>query len=123
MRGERGQSTVELALCLPLVCMLMAVVVQVGGLAVDHVRLWHAAREAGRVAAVDGDPEAIRQAATAAGLEPIDVRVTPATPDRTLGAPVVVRVSHRPIVNVPLLGRVFDDVTFEADASFRIETP
>jgi Flp pilus assembly protein TadG len=52
-RRERGQATVELALILPVVALILAALVQTGMVVVDHVRLWHAAREAARAAVVD----------------------------------------------------------------------
>ena len=50
---DRGQSTVEVALLLPFVALLLLAVVQVGLVARDQVLVVHAAREAARAAAVD----------------------------------------------------------------------
>ena len=121
--GERGQSTVELALCLPFVALLVTILLQVGMIAVDHVRLWHGAREAARVAAVDPDPEAIRAAALRSGVSPIEVRTDPAAEERAQGAPVEITLEHSPIVRVPLIGPLFRGVVLRAAATMRIETP
>ena len=51
-RGERGQATVELALCLPMLCLLLLGVVQVAVVVRDHLAVQVAAREAARAAAV-----------------------------------------------------------------------
>ncbi len=120
---QRGQSTVELALCLPLVAIVLAVIVQVGLVARDHVKVWHAAREAARVAAVDPDEDAITQAAESAGLSPITVAVEPDVTYRRQGEPVTVRVEHSPSLRVPVIGRLFEDLTLDAEASMRIEQP
>lgn len=122
-RGETGQSTVELALCLPLVAIVLAVVVQVGVVARDHVRVWHAAREAARVAAVDADEAAVIEAAESVGLESITVSIDPARIDRRQGEPVTVRVEYPPSIRVPVVGRLFEDLTLDAEASMRIEQP
>lgn len=120
---QSGQSTLELALCLPLVAILLAVVVQVGVIARDHVRVWHAAREGARVAAVDPDSDAIAAAAESSGLEPIKVTVEPDVIERRQGEPVTVRVAYSPSLRVPVIGRWFEDLTLDADATMRIEQP
>lgn len=120
---QDGQSTVELALCLPLVAIILALVVQVGVIARDHVKVWHAAREAVRVAAVDADHGAAVEAAERVGLRPISVAVEPARIDRRQGEPVTVRVEYPPTIRVPIIGRLFADLTLDAEASMRIEQP
>jgi hypothetical protein len=122
-RDETGQSTVELALCLPLVAIVLAVVVQVGVVARDHVKVWHAAREAARVAAVDADEASVTEAAESVGLKPITVSIEPARIDRRQGEPVTVRVEYPPSIRVPVVGRLFEDLTLDAEASMRIEQP
>jgi Flp pilus assembly protein TadG len=122
-RDETGQSTVELALCLPLVAIVLAMVVQVGVVARDHVRVWHAAREAARVAAVDADEASVTEAAESVGLRPITVSVEPDRIDRRQGEPVTVRVEYPPSIRVPVIGRLFEDLTLDAEASMRIEQP
>lgn len=122
-RSQRGQSTVEFALCLPLVAVLVVLLVKVGTVAVDQSRLWHAAREGARVAAVDADEAAIRAAAESSGLSPLDVDIEPAALDRAMGGPVTVTVGHSPGGSVPLLGALLDDLKLTATATMRIETP
>ncbi|MBW3594167.1 MAG: pilus assembly protein [Actinobacteria bacterium] len=122
-RDERGQSTVELALCLPIVVIVLAVLVQVGVIAIDHVKVWHAAREAARIAAVDPDVEAIERAAGGVGLRDIDVSVEPEGLYRRQGEPVTVVVSYSPSTSVPIIGSLFDGLTLDAEASMRIEQP
>ena len=58
-----GQATVEAALVLPFIVMLLLAVVQVGLLARDQVLVTHAAREAARAAAVNPDRGAVVDAA------------------------------------------------------------
>ena len=122
-RDERGQSTVELALCLPVVVVVLAIVVQVGIVALDHVRVWHAAREGVRVAAVDPDSDSIRAAAESSGLEPLEVSVEPDELYRRQGEPVSVRVQYAPATRIPLIGVLFEDLTLDAEATMRVEQP
>ncbi len=120
-RGERGQATVELALVLPLVVILLAGVVQLALVARDDNLVAHAAREAVRAAAVDDDPAAPRRAAEAAGpllAERLDVR----TSERgEPGSTVTVVVTYSSPVRLPLIGPLVDDVDLEARATMRVE--
>ena len=77
-RRERGQATVELALGLPVVLLGVLLVVQVGLVVADQVRVVHAAREGVRVAAVD--ERSVRGPAGRAGARPGSV--PPAPPRR-----------------------------------------
>ena len=123
VQAERGQATVELALCLPLVALVLAVVAQVGLLAADQVRLWHAAREAARVAVVDPDADAIEAAAGLAGLAGVDVTVSPGTAGRVQGEPLAVTLRYAPQGRVPVLGALLGALELEARAVMRIEQP
>lgn len=122
-RNEDGQSTVEVALCLPIVVIVLAAVVQVGLVAIDHVRLWHAAREAARVAAVDSDAAEIRRAAEQGGLQPLEIEIAPEDLYRRQGEPVTVMVSYAPSTRVPVIGAMVDGFRLTAAASMRIEEP
>ena len=117
-----GQATVELALALPMVALLLAVLVEVGALARDHALVWHAAREAGRVAAVDPEEEPVEEAASRSGLSPISVEIDTPLEERIAGRPIVVTVSYRHVGSVPVLGDLFEK-EINASASMRIEHP
>jgi Flp pilus assembly protein TadG len=118
---DRGQATVEVALLLPLVALLLVGVVQLALVARDHNLVTHAAREAVRAAAVDDDPAAPRRAAERAGpLAPsrLDVR----TSERgQVGDQVTAVVTYSSPVRVPLLAALVDDVRLEARATMRVE--
>lgn len=110
-------------MCLPVVVVVLAIVVQVGIVALDHVRVWHAAREGVRVAAVDPDSDSIRAAAESSGLEPLEVSVEPDELYRRQGEPVSVRVQYAPATRIPLIGVLFEDLTLDAEATMRVEQP
>lgn len=122
-RSQRGQATIELALCLPFVALLGWVLVELGSLATDNVRLWHAAREAARIGAVDPDPTAIREAAEASGLGPLELTVRPGPDARVQGEPVTVAVTFQPSSSAPLIGTLIERVVLSAEATMRIERP
>lgn len=118
---EDGQATLELALCLPVLALVFAGLVETSLLAVDQVRVWHAAREAARASAVEPDPSAARDAAEGAGLRGVEVAVEPGAEERSPGRPTTVHVSYPYDSKVPLVGPVFERFVLEADATMRIE--
>lgn len=120
---EDGQATLELALCLPAVALLIAGFVELGFWVGDRTRTIHAAREAVRVAAVDHDEDHIRRAAEATGLDGIDVEVDPGAEGRVVGDPVEVTVRLAGAPRVPLAGSIFRFGAIESRAVMRIETP
>lgn len=119
---ERGQSTVELALLLPVLVLLLLTVLQVGLVARDIVLVTHAAREAARAAAVDSARGAARAAALrGSGLRPDDLTV------RVLGRTgpsgrVTVVLKYHPRSAVPLVGDWVANRTITATATMRVES-
>lgn len=116
-RGARGQATVELALGLPLVMLLLMLVLQVGLVARDQVAVVHAAREAARAASVDPEPRAALEAARRT-LGSADVDVAP-RPD--VGEELRVEVRYRSRTRVPIVGRLLPDPLLRAHAVMRVE--
>jgi Flp pilus assembly protein TadG len=122
-RDERGQATLELALCLPFLALVLTAVVEVGALVADDVRLWHAAREAARAAVVDPDPAAARAAAERAGLSRFEMTISPEPAYRVQGGPLTVSLTYEPRTRLPLLGALMRAIELHAEASMRIEQP
>lgn len=122
-RNEHGQATVELALGLPILALLLAGLVEIGLLVADQTRAWHAAREGARVAVVDPDEADVRAAAERPGLKPLDVQISPAPQFRRQGDPLTVRVRYIPRARVPLFGVLLERVELQAEATMRIEQP
>ena len=115
---ERGQATVELALALPLLALLLLLVADVGLVVRDQVLVVQAAREAARQAAVDDDPQAARRAALATGpLDPTRLGVTATA----AGGRVTVVVSYRSAPNVPIIRGIAPVLRLEARCTMRLE--
>lgn len=118
MRHDRGQATVELALCLPLLCTLLLGVVQVAVITRDRLAVQLAAREGARAAAIGGDERAVRRAVAAAvSLEPLHVRI-----ERRAGQ-ARVTVGYRDPTDVPLLGALLPDVEVRITVTMAAEPP
>ena len=120
---ERGQSTVEFVLLLPFLATIFAALVEVALLAGDQVRLWHAAREAARVAVVDPDPTQAAIAAESSGLSPLELTIDPDDAYRVQGRPLTVRIHYEPPGRLPILGLISRTVDLDATATMRIEQP
>lgn len=123
MNDQRGQATVEVALALPLVAMLLGLIVEIGIVAADRSRVWNAAREGARVAAVSADPDVVTAAVRQAGLETAEVTIRPPANERVQGEAVTVRVSFGHEGSVPLVGNIFEGVVIDSEATMRIERP
>jgi Flp pilus assembly protein TadG len=122
-RPQGGQATLELALVLPIVAVVIAGLVETAMVASDQLRLWHAAREAARVAVVDSDPSAAERTIAEQGFADAVVDVTPSAIGRLQGEPLTVSVGYRRPARVPVIGHIFDGLELRARATMRIEQP
>ncbi len=118
-RGDTGQATVELALGLPVLCLVLLGVVQVAVVVRDQLAVQLAAREAARAAAVAADSSSSGTAAAQAAvrLSPIAVRISRSTDSVTA---TVEYVEH---TDVPLIGLLVPDVEISSTATMQLEPP
>lgn len=119
-RGDDdGQATVELALCLPVVVVLVLGVLQVSLTTRAQLAVEVAAREGARAAAVSADPAgAARRAAEAVTpLRPLAVEV------RVSARHVTVTVRHTDPTDVAVIGRLIPAATLAASVTMALEPP
>jgi Flp pilus assembly protein TadG len=118
-RHDKGQATVELALCLPLLFLFMLGIVQLVVIVRDQLAVQLAAREAARAAAVATPSAAAAQGAAtrAVALRPLMV-ATGVSIDT-----VTVTVSHITHTDVPMIGALLPDITVTAKATMALEPP
>jgi Flp pilus assembly protein TadG len=116
---DRGQATVELALGLPLVMLVLLAVVQAGLVVRDQLAVVAAARAGARAGAVAADTTAAatRAATDAVAVRPLDVTV--ASTDEVIEVEVRY-VSH---TDVALIGELVPDVVVRATAAMALEPP
>jgi len=120
---DRGSATVEFALVLPLVLVVVLGLVQVGLVVRDRLMVEAAARAGARAAAVQDDPVAIDDAArqAAPGLDPARVSVEVARTG-SRGDPVTVHVTYEDPFQVPFVAWLLGSgVSLTADAAARQE--
>lgn len=118
-RGESGQASIEFALVLPLVLLVLLGLLQVGVFVVEKLQVTGAAREGAREAAVTADRRRIEQAAarSAPGME-IQVEVDRGT---SRGDPAVVAVSAQP-TQLPVMGGIVANLNLRSSATMRVES-
>jgi Flp pilus assembly protein TadG len=116
---ERGQATVELALCLPLLFMFLLAIVQLVVIVRDQLAVQLAAREGARAAAVTAQSDASAQGAAdrAVTVRPLSVAT------RVAVDTVTVTVSHVTRTDVPMIGALLPDITVTATATMALEPP
>ncbi len=116
---DEGQSTVELALVLPVVMALILMVVQVGLVMRDRILVVHAARTAARAAAVGGDAAAA--AVVGSHLEAGRMVVVVGRSEVDGQQLVEAKVRYRSPTSVPLVGSLVGDVVIEESVTMRRE--
>lgn len=121
IQDDRGQATVEFALLLPLVVVLLLAVAQVVAVARDAVAVEVATRAAGREAAIDPRPAEVKAAAQRASPLLKAERLTTETSHRRQEGLVSVEVRYRAATDIPIVGRLAPDITLESKATFRRE--
>ncbi len=120
---ESGQATVEFALVLPFLFLFSLSVVQVGSIANDQLALGHAARTAARAISLgdvsdeNANQIALNSVQNSITLNPVDVNVEL---NETL-AQVTLRYQRQ--INIPIIGRLFNNVTLQATSSMPREPP
>lgn len=119
MSSQRGSATVELALLVPLILLLLVLIVEVGVVARLQIEVVGAAREGARAAATAPDPaRALAAVQNALGERGREARVSVHRP-HVVGQSAEVTVSLTHHVGIPLLGEIA--VPLSATAAMRVE--
>ncbi|HEY4331236.1 MAG TPA: TadE family protein [Ilumatobacteraceae bacterium] len=116
-RTDEGQATVELALAMPLVCLLLLGIIQVALIVRDQVSAIDIARNRARAAAVAADPGGTGSDAGDVGDSEIDARTSVA------GGYVTVDVTITNHTDVPLIGALLPDIAVHGRATMLLEPP
>lgn len=120
---DRGQSTVEFALILPLVALVVLCVVQAGFVVRDQLLVSHAAREAARAASVsetDRAGAALRAARQAGSLQSDRLSGTVSVTDG--GGSVRVVITYKSATDLPMIGPLVPDIDLQSSVVMRIES-
>ena len=116
--ASNGQATVELALAMPLLCLMLLGAVQIVQVVSDQIAVIEAARVGARAAAVSADPEAAADTATRHVIrEPMRVST------RVDNGYVTVAVTLTNATDVPLIGVLLPDIELVSRATMILEPP
>jgi Flp pilus assembly protein TadG len=115
--ARRGQATVEFALVIPVVMIMVLGLVVVAVAVRNELAVELAAREAARAAAVSADPSAASEAAARAVDLPLEIATT------SDGATVTVTVTHVDPVDVAIIGDLIGPITHTASVTMALEPP
>lgn len=121
-RRDTGQAAVELALCLPLVMLLLLGVVQVAMVVRGELLVQHAAREGARAASVSATPAPSAARAVEAALGTAGMDADGAS-TAVAGGQVRVTVRATTRTDVPLVGALVGDVSHRAAVAMVLEPP
>lgn len=127
IRNERGQTMVEFALVIPILCVILFGILQFGALYNDYVTLTDATRVGARKAATsrhEADPEAAAEAAarnSAQDLDPakVDFTVSTTVTPWEHGEPVTVEGTYP--YEIDLLGFVVASGDLTSETTERVE--
>lgn len=116
--SERGQATVEFALALPVLLIIVLGLTQVGVAIRNELAVELAAREGARAAAVSANPAA---AANGAATRAVALPITVSTSER--GSTVTVTVTYVDPVNIAIIGTFIGPKTHTATVTMAVEPP
>jgi Flp pilus assembly protein TadG len=125
IRDERGQTMVEFALVVPILCLVLFGVLQFGALYNDYVTLTDASRVGAREAAVsrhESSPEAEAEAAarnSAKGLDPAKLAISVSATAWEHGESVTVTATYP--YEIDLLGFVLASGDLTSETTERVE--
>lgn len=117
-RPDAGQATVEFALTLPIVLIVVLGLLQVGVAVRNELAVELAAREGARAASVSANPAA---AASAAAARAVALPVAVSTVEA--GGTVTVTVTHVDPTDVAIIGRFLGPSTHSATVTMAVEPP
>jgi len=124
-RGQKGQTLVELALALPVLCLLLFGMLEFGRAFNAWLVITHGAREGVRYASVGATQPEIEQKVldTTSTLDADELTVNTIGVGGAQGNPVTVQVSYRLHIITPLISAFFpsNPVTLSSDATMRLE--
>ncbi|MEW6771806.1 MAG: TadE/TadG family type IV pilus assembly protein [Bacillota bacterium] len=126
LKNERGQATVELALVLPILILILFGIMEFGRIFSAYLVITNAAREGARLAAVGASDTAIEQRVedAAAGLDEtkLTVTITPPAAGRVSGAEATVRVDYSVDLVTPVLSGIAPNpFPLTAQSAMRVE--
>lgn len=126
IRSQKGQATVELALCLVILLLIIFGIIDFGRIFQAYLTTNHASREGARLATLGAaDTEIInatKDAAQSLDTDNLTVIVTPQKDLRKRGVYVTVSTTYPVLISVPLMEKVLPNpFTVKSKTVMRVE--
>jgi len=126
LHNQDGQGLVEIALLLPVVCLMLFGITEFGRAYHAYLALGHAAREGARIGSLGGlDSEidtTVRNCASGLNTASIVVTITPSQSERLTGTVVTVQVSYSFAIVVPIISNISGTtIPLSVSLSMRVE--
>ena len=114
---DSGQTTVELALVMPLIIGLLLIILNVGLVVRDQLAVWHAASAGARAASISpNSPDVVQQAVEdEVGLRPLHLQIVR---DEQL---ITVEVQYPRTLNVWLMKHIVPPLTLSASVTMHVQ--
>jgi len=114
---DSGQTTVELALVMPLIIGLLLIILNVGLVVRDQLAVWHAASAGARAASISpNSPDIVQQAVEdEVGLRPLHLQIVR---DEQL---ITVEVQYPRTLNVWLIKHIVPPLTLSASVTMHVQ--
>ena len=114
---ESGQATVELALVMPLIIVLLLIILNVGLVVRDQLAVWHAASAGARAASISPDSPGVVQQAVEdeVGLRPLHLRIIR---DDDL---ITVEAQYPRTINLWLIKHIVPPLTLSASVTMHVQ--
>lgn len=110
MKSQKGQATVEMALCLTVLVLLLFGMIDFGRIFHAYLTLDHAGREAARAASIGLDDDQIREsgirAASSLDTTKITFSVSPAQVDRKRGTYATITLTYSLDIITPIMANI-----------------
>jgi len=112
-----GQATVELALVMPLIIVLLLIILNVGLVVRDQLAVWHAASAGARAASISPEsPDVVQQAVEAeVQLRPLRLHIVR---DEQL---ITVEVQYPRTINLWLIKHIVPPLTLSASITMHVQ--
>lgn len=126
MRNERGQSTVELALSLTVLMLIIFAIIDFGRVFHAYLTIEHAGREAARAASVGKNDDFIRNTAlnAATSLDPskVVVDISPSPSERKRGTYTTITLHYSMDISTPLIAQIIPNpFSIDNETIMRVE--
>ncbi|OAA93725.1 TadE/TadG family type IV pilus assembly protein [Clostridium coskatii] len=126
LNNEKGQALVEFAIILPILLLIVMGIVQFGMVVNSYITIENASREGARAGIIGSTDQEIQYliVTTSPNLDPknLTVTITPSESSRRSGDSLIVKVTYKYNLTVPIISSLFNNViVLNGQTTMRVE--